>query len=187
MNKLIIVLMATGFLSMSVSCNGSKKIKNTISPNPVAMQSEPLRTPSPEAIVYKTVKDYSGLVPVIMNNERTQIVSYPAPSDVFFKGKLAKPTPLKDGYWLDNRGINQNVAFTSYTYEEYSALKETPLMNVLLSKIIDKYPLKELIGCGPRSKYSNETEDLNKLIDRRFEGCNIIEIKPSSPVMFLEK
>jgi len=170
--------MAIGFLSISVSCNGSKKMKNTISSNPEAIQSaSSARTPGPEAIIYKTVKDYSDLVPVIMNKDRTQIIAYPAPSDVYYQGKLAKPTPLKDGYWLDNRGINENVVFTSYTYEEYGALTETPAINVLLSKIIDIHPLKELVRCGSRSKYSNELKELNELIDNHFEGCKIYRDK----------
>ena len=175
--KIMAAYMALGLLSLSVSCDGSKKMNNTISSNLEAIQSAPVRTPGPEAIVYKTVKDYSDLVPVIMNKERTKIVSYPAPSDVYYKGKLATPTPLKDGYWLDNRGINENVVFTSFTYEEYGALTETPSMSVLLSKIIDRYPLKELIACGLRLKYSNEIKELNELIDNHFEGCRIIEIK----------
>jgi hypothetical protein len=185
MKKSIMALMAISLLFISGSCDGSKKMKSTISSIPVIQsKSETMRTPGPEAVIYKTVKDYSDLVPVIMNNERTQIISYPAPSDVYYKGKLAKPTPLKEGYWLDNRGINENVAFTAYTYEEYSALTETPAMNLLLSKIIDKYPLIELIACGPRSKYSNEIKDLNELIDNHFEGCKIIEIKPPLPAIF---
>ena len=68
------------------------------------------------AIVYKTIKDFSDFVPVIMNAERTKIVSYPAPTDLSLS---AKPTALKNGYWLDNRGISENVVFLNYTYKAY--------------------------------------------------------------------
>ena len=177
--KSFMTLFAMSLLVISGSCAGSKKVKNTTDSIPViqsdVIETKTMRTTGPEAVIYKTVQDYSEWVPVIMNNERTRIVSYPAPSDVYYKGKLAKPTPLKDGYWLDNRGINENVAFTSYTYEEYSALTETPAMSVLINRIIDKYPLLELITCGPRSKYADEIKDLNELIDRHFEGCKIIK------------
>ncbi len=36
----------------------------------------------PPALVYKTRADYDKLVPVIMNDAKTVIVSYPHPNDV---------------------------------------------------------------------------------------------------------
>ena len=130
----------------------------------------------PPMVVYKTRKDYSDLVPVIMDEERTQIVSYPDPSDLFYEGKLAKPTALKDGYLIDNRGINANVAFLGYTYEVYSKLKQPPRMQELLSKIVDKYPLLELVYCGSRTKYKQEIPELDALIDAGFPNCRKVEI-----------
>ncbi len=129
-----------------------------------------------QAVVYKTVKDYSSFVPVILSADKKKIISYPAPSDVYYKGKLAYPVALKNGYYLDNRGINENVAFTDFTYEEYSRLKSAPSMDELMKRIIDKFPLTEIIYCGPRANYSNETVDLNKLIDEGFKGMKIIRI-----------
>ncbi len=61
---------------------------------------------SPMVYIYKTRKDYSRLVPVLMDETRTRIVSYPTPTDLKTNGKLAYPTPLENGYWLDNRGIS---------------------------------------------------------------------------------
>ena len=130
----------------------------------------------PQAIVYKTNHDYSDLVPVIMNPEKTQIVTYPAPSDLFYKGKLAKPTALKNGYWLDNRGINERVVFLKYTYETYSQLKEAPGLSEMMLNIAEKNPLTELIICGERNKFNNPVSDLNSLIDNGFPGCKRVKI-----------
>lgn len=123
------------------------------------------------AMVYKTYKDYSSYVPVILNAEKNGIVSYPAPSDVFYKGSLAYPTPLAKGYLLDNRGIGLNVAFLDYTYEAYAALKEAPDAKTLLGHIIDRNPLRELWNCGPRTGNSHEVERLNALIEKGFPEC----------------
>ncbi|NDW17714.1 hypothetical protein D0T53_02135 [Dysgonomonas sp. 216] len=139
----------------------------------------------PQAIVYKTRKDYSDLVPVTMDETKNQIISYPAPSDIYYNGKLAKPIPLKKGYLLDNRGINLNTAFLSYTYEEYSKLSEAPSMEDMLSKIVDKSPLTDLIDCGKRSAYTNEINELNALIDVNFEGC--ARMISRSPILEMKK
>ena len=122
-------------------------------------------------IVYKTSKDYSNLVPVIMNDAKTTIVSYPAPSDIFYSNKLARPTELKNGYLLDNRGINKNVVFLKYTYEEYSKLTQAPSVKELKMNIVDKYPLTEMIYCGLKNQFKNPVNDMNALIDKGFPGC----------------
>ena len=129
-----------------------------------------------QTIIYKTIRDFSQLVPVIMNDDRTQIVSYPAPTDLLYNGKPALPVQLINGYLLDNRGIGTNVAFTSYTYAEYAALKEVPSIEVLLSKIVEKYPLAEMYFCGRRDSYKN-IDELNKLINNGFPNCQKAQIK----------
>lgn len=121
------------------------------------------------AIVYKTTQDYSQNVPVILSADKKSIASFPAPTDIYYKGVLAYPTKLADGYLLDNRGITENVAFTSYTYEEYSRLKSAPTETELMNKIIDKNPLLEIVNCGTRAAYKNEIEDLNKVIKGGFK------------------
>jgi hypothetical protein len=101
----------------------------------------------PAVIVYKTTKDYSQNVPVSMNKEKTMIVSFPDIKDVYFRGKLAVPTQLPDGFLLDNRGIGSNIAFLSYTYEEYAALETTPTPELLLKQIIDNNPIDIMYSC----------------------------------------
>src|SRR5271154_7202519 len=97
----------------------------------------------PATIIYKTRKDYNHLVPVTLNEDKSKIVSYPSPKDVYYKGALAFPTELKKGYLLDNRGVSKNFAFLSLTYEEYSKLPEVPPLSELYSKIVDKEPFTE--------------------------------------------
>ena len=168
---MIIFIMIYGILLSS--CHNQKNIvKHTKQP----VEREILFAPGPPAIVYKTTEDYSDFVPVTMNPERTEIRSYPAPSDVYYQGKLSKPTPLKNGYWLDNRGINENVVFLNYTYESYSQLTQPPTMQQMMSNIKALYPLTELIHCGLRAQYKNEIKELNELIDGDFSGCERLKL-----------
>ena len=125
----------------------------------------------PHALVYKTKKDYSKNVPVTMNEDKTTIVSYPAPTDIFFNGTFAYPTPLENGYLLDNRGIGPNVAFLDYTYQEYSELKQVPDMKTLIKRIIDRDPFMELWDCGTRKQSKAEIEIYNTLIKNKFPDC----------------
>jgi len=123
---------------------------------------------SQPVVIYKTNGDFNDYVPVIMNAERTKIVSYPAPTDLSVR---SKPTELKNGYLLDNRGITENVVFLNYTYEAYMSMKNAPALAELIKNIKNKYPLKELIYCGSRYQYKDEVNELNKLIECGFQGC----------------
>jgi hypothetical protein len=118
------------------------------------------------AIVYKTKTDYRNNVPVTMNADKTAIVSYPAPTDVYYKGKLAYPTALLNGYWLDNRGISVNTVFLKLTYEEYSKLDTAPTLEEMTEMIVDKNPFTEIYNLGNRSRFTNETEEINTLIKK---------------------
>jgi hypothetical protein len=167
--KLIFYILIIG---VSISCSKSGTITKFTRNNDFLKNPEAL----PKTIVYKTSHDYSDLVPVIMNPEKTKIVSYPAPSDLLYKGQLAKPIALKNRYWLDNRGINQWVVFLKYTYESYSQLKETPSMNEMMLNIADKNPLTEMIICGERNSFDNVVSELNSLIDKGFPDCKRVKI-----------
>ena len=152
---------------------------------PVRAQATELRTSAaeqPDAVVYKTKADFSNRVPVIMDAKHEHIVSYPAPGDVYYRGELAKPTALNDGFWLDNRGINEHVAFLDYTYEEYSRLEQTPDVQVLESRIVERYPLQEMYVCGRRSRFADEVAELNSLIEQGFPGCRKLSLPVSMTV-----
>lgn len=121
-------------------------------------------------IIYKTRSDYFDKVPIIMNERKDIIVSYPSPKDIFINGVLAFPVKLKHGYLVDNRGVNKNTVFTSFTYEEYSKLGTAPGLDVLMKSIIDKDPFIEIYDCGTRSDCKN-IKELNKLINSKFDHC----------------
>ncbi|MCW5906856.1 MAG: hypothetical protein KIS94_03270 [Chitinophagales bacterium] len=116
------------------------------------------------AVVYKTKKDYSTYVPVTLNSTKTEIVAYPSPKDVFYKGKLAYPVKLENSYWLDNRGIGVNSAFLNITYDAYSKLETAPPLSELFSSIIDSDPFVEIYNIGNRDRFTDETKEINKLI-----------------------
>lgn len=156
---------------------GCKQLKD-ISKNTKIMENSSTITAIQQAVIYKTIPGFDDYVPVIMNEEKTKIVSYPAPSDLFYEGKLAKPTVLKNGYLLDNRGINENVVFLNYTYEAYSQLNNIPTLDEMLKNIKEKNPLKELIRCGSRNRFKDEVNDFNALIDAGFPDCKKGRIVP---------
>ena len=121
----------------------------------------------PSTLVYRTKKDYNNLVPVNLNNEKTEIYSYPHPKDVKTEKGYQTPTVLNGGYLLDNRGINENVAFLKYTYEEYAQLKTLPSKKELFASIVDKEPLIVLCDCGNRKVYKDVVGQLNNMIDKK--------------------
>jgi len=126
----------------------------------------------PQTIIYKTRKDYAQFIPVTLSEDKSEIVSYPHPKDVFRNGELAYPTELKNGYLLDNRGIDVNVAFLNVTYEDYSKMEKAPLLEELFSMILDNDPLLDFYYYGNRYTFKNEIADLNKLIvDDGLKAC----------------
>lgn len=165
---------------MLMACQTEKKVSESEAPQSqgggaaaiTVVESTPQAfVASPSVIVYKMRKDYSQNVPVILSSDKKTIVSYPHPRDVYTNGKLAVPTPLKNGYWLDNRGISANVAFLSYTYEEYAALQSVPSIETLYKKIVDKDPVTEMWDCGHRHNYRDLVNDLNEIIvNNKMEG-----------------
>ncbi len=138
-----------------ISCNCQKTCKKS------ATQEGSVGIIAP-VIIYKTNGDFSKNVPVMMSDDKTDIISFPDITDVYFAGKLAYPTQLANGYLLDNRGVSKNVAFLSYTYEEYSKLAATPSKEDLMGKIISKNPLTELYKCDKLPK--NDVQKLNEFI-----------------------
>jgi hypothetical protein len=163
----------------AVACHSKKNVAAdnelpSVTFDPEALQAiaeKPL-TGLPPAIIYKTIGNFDNLVPVTMNADHTEIVSYPAVTDVYYEGKLAKPAKLKNGYLLDNRGISLHTAFLDYTYEQYAALPQTPSRAELLQHIKHRYPLLELYECG--SRYQT-VEELNRIVESNFANCGKAE------------
>lgn len=152
--KLIVLIFIT-------ACSAHSTLENKNTTTASSQTPDFTRTP---ALIYKTTKDYSHNVAVTLSADKSKIESYPEPGDVYYKGKLATPTPLANGYWLDNRGVSVNTAFTSYTYEEFSKLKSAPDLETFYKAIIDKNPITELYNCGNRDQFTNEVKELNSAI-----------------------
>lgn len=146
-----------------MACNTSKK-STTESVN----AKEPF-------IIYKTKADYNNNVPIIMNDDKTAIIAYPAPEDLKGAEGMASPTLLDDGYLLDNRGITKNSVFTSYSYEVYAALESAPLLAELELSIIEKDPFLEIYNCKKHLHLKNKLNEINKLIKNGFVECQRIK------------
>jgi len=121
-------------------------------------------------VIYKTQKDYSDLVPITLSDNGKNIISYPDPKDLVSDGGFQKPTKLKDGYLLDNRGVSRNTAFINLSYEVYSKLKEAPTLAELNEMIVDRDPFIALYNCGSRNQYQDMVQELNKLIKQNQFG-----------------
>ncbi|MBX2984811.1 MAG: hypothetical protein LC109_13735 [Bacteroidia bacterium] len=161
----IIALILISALTMSMSCKTRKKA--TKDPESTATLFTPQFTPGPPAFIYKTKKDYGNMVPVLMNDDKTEIVSYPHPTDLYPADMLLLPTPLNNGYILDNKGINKNVAFLNITYQEYAKLTEPPTLEEMKGMLLDINPLTELCDCGNKNAFDNIEKQLNELIDAK--------------------
>lgn len=135
------------------------------------------KVPSPHVMLYKTKSDYSNLVPIILSSDKSQIVSYPHPGDLKINGIPQLPTAMHDGYYIDNRGINENAVFLKLTYEEYSKLDVLPTLQQLMDWILDKDPLVELYDCGQNQRNPELIEKINKLIDNKQIRSNLKVIK----------
>jgi hypothetical protein len=121
----------------------------------------------PSAIIYKTKADYYNKIPVILSEDKSKIVSYPGPRDIITKGKLAYPTKLNDGFLLDNRGINENVAFLDITYEVFSKSMKAFTSEELFEMILDDDPITEMYNCGSKYKYKEIESELNDFIEQK--------------------
>jgi hypothetical protein len=122
----------------------------------------------PPVMIYKTKGNYSKYVPVVLSADHTYIITYPDIKDIYYQGSFAYPTPLIGGYFLDNRGIDLEVAFLDYTYEQYQALGQTPQPDELLKHVLFLDPLTELYLC----KCERDTALLNDMIRKNdFSKC----------------
>ena len=126
-------------------------------------------------IIYRTVNDYYNNVPIMLNEKKDRVISYPAPSDLVRDGHPTLPIKLANGYLLDLRGLGKNSAFTKYTYEDYTSLDAPPSTEELLNSIIDKDPFESLYNCGKRGIYNNLEKELNKKIRHGLKDCKLLK------------
>lgn len=162
------------FIFVLVSCKSAKEQGKTGTANTDEPQEKTAEKPAerkldfsagPPTIVYRTVGEYKKNVAVTLSDDKSEVVAYPGTNDVFYKGLPAYPYPLKNDYWLDNRGINKNTAFIDMSYDAYSKLPEPPSPLELYEMIIDKDPIIEICNCGNRNQFRNEIAELNDMIE----------------------
>lgn len=153
-------------LAIFASCK-SKKAKENSESQAQVQKKDTLHTPDfmpgPHAMVYKTVEDYSNLVPIELDSSG-QIISYPAPSDFKPDFKMYIPLALSNGYWLDRKGIGSHVAYLDWTVEEYVQMETVPTIETIKSHILVSEPLTELCDCGNASSYSDIVSQINAFI-----------------------
>lgn len=162
------------FCVFMLSCNASKKSNQA---EKMESAFEANFTPGPPTIVYKTKADYSELVPVILSDDKKSIVSYPHPNDLKINDELRIPRQLTDEWLLDEKGINENVAYLNMTYQAYSDLSEVPSLDSLFSLIVDSDPIIEMCNCGNRNSFNNAETQLNDLINDGLlqEKCKMLK------------
>ncbi len=161
MNKMLGVLML-GALAAGACTPHKNEVKAT---------SAHMATDSylPKAVVYKAPESCADLVPVTLDKSGTEIVSYPAPSDL---SEASMPYSLGDGWYLDRRGISPTSAFTSYTYKEYMALPEAPSVKVLMDKIAVPHPFEGMFRLPvTQSEAVANPSICLRYIRNGFEGC----------------
>lgn len=184
MNKILLTLMAIIAIS---GCKTNKSQAESSQADAAAAEQITSIAPQqmvggatkalPKAVVYKTTKDYFYNVPVSLNDNGTGFNYYPDPSDIT---ESQLPVRLVDGYLLDRRGLGKNPAFTSYTYEEYSALSRVPSKEQLLKSIINKSPILEMYRLPmTANEAAADTAKVNAIIRGGFKDCTVLYSAPT--------
>ena len=116
-------------------------------------------------IIYQMKADYSVLVPITLNAEKTEIVAYPGPKDLFNQeGELRFPLPLENGFYLDEIGIGINSAFISLTIDQYAHMMQLPSTDSLFKLILDKDPFKKMYDLGNRKHYIGKNDSVQEIV-----------------------
>ena len=153
----IITVAAVGLvLAAAAACRQTREVQRAVA------KTAPAVGYMPKAVIYKTSGDFFDRVPITMNRERTKVVSYPAPTDIY---PGAMPVRLADGWLLDRRGIGENAVFTRWTYNEYAALSEPPTLAELKSAVIPGSRVTEIRRLPMfTSEAASDTAAVNRLI-----------------------
>ncbi len=159
----------------AAACSSTKSVSPDSIPAPQIISVTPTGGNSnsaiPQAVVYRTNGNFIHNVPITLSADRKEIVSFPAPSDLSVN---SLPVELNDGYLLDRRGISPNTAFTTYTYDKYSAMKSAPSLNELKRAIIGGAEVVEIIVLPmTQSQALENIPACNTLVDEGFPGCEI--------------
>lgn len=94
-------------------------------------------------IVFKSAQDVSRLVPVRLSEDRKEVLSYPAPTDL----PDLTTKKLANGYVLDLVGVNNNTAYLNMTIQEYKNTTHVILKDELLIRVTLINPYIEMYEC----------------------------------------
>lgn len=108
--------------------------------------------------------DYARKLFVVLSDDKSRVISYPAPTDLYTNGKISIPTKLTSKYYLDNRGVDKNSVVLNIELEDYAKREKAFSLGEMYSLILDKNPFLELYHCGNRLRFKNELIDLKELI-----------------------
>lgn len=166
---------------MAAGCGSSKN--ETVTP-PLVLEKGPTHMAGggeahimPKAIAYRMSGNWADYVPVTMNSSRTEIISYPAPTDLTAQ---SAPLALADGYWLDRRGITSGSVFTRYTYDEYRALQTAPTLSQLRSSLIPGAVVTEIVEFPfTLQEAMSDTTLCNRMLTGAAPGIKVLYQAPS--------
>ncbi len=119
-----------------------------------------------QTIIYKTKANFNNLVPVGLSENKKEVVSLPAPTDLLNGNNLRTPIQLHNGYLLDQRGIGPNTAFIKTTYQEYSKRNQPMSSPEILNNIKEADPIVEMYSCKYKGSSGELVDWLNDLIDK---------------------
>lgn len=135
-------------------------------------------SPRPHIIVYKTRKDFSDRVPVVISSDGNKLTSYPDPVDIRAVGLVAKPVRLNKGFLLSTYGIGLRTRFLKLTFEKFGKLERTPGSQELLEQTDRNYPFLEICDCGTTNRNKDSLiVKINEWIDHDLlkEKCKILK------------
>lgn len=161
-----------GIVGMSTACSSQKAAD---ADSPITKPIVGVRNNSfiPKGLLYTTNGNYNSLVAITLNESRTQVMSYPAPTDV----SEASAPLIIDGYLLDRRGaISFNTAFISMTYTEYSRLPQAPSQSELLKMVIPEARVTELITLPiPAFQAISQPAEVARIISGGLKDCRVVK------------
>lgn len=161
------------------ACSSNKKVITVNAAEPITnVDRGGMHKFMPMAHIYKTNGDYASLVPITLNEERTAIVSFPAPGDL----QSTAPIQLADGYLLDKRGVGENTAFTSYTYSQYMALDAAPSLTQLMDAIVPEARVIKVVQLPiTLASATGDISRVNAIITNGLNGCEVLYDEPTVP------
>lgn len=151
------------FVALGVACCTHKDVPVTTETPSTAIEGSVAAT-GPRAIIYRTRVDVGDAVPITLSADGKEVVSYPHPSDLRKDNGYPIPTPIGEGYLLDNRGIGPNTAFLKWSYAEYASFDKSPTLEELQAAIAFRAPFAEMYDCGVRSRYPDPVKELGEIV-----------------------